>query len=93
MVIQGLQFSDPHLGRLATNLALDLDQAVQVNAYLTPVMNAYLDRLEPRIDEVARGAKLYIIQANGGATTVENARRPRASPTTQRFHSEMRSCR
>ena len=45
-----------------------------MNAYLTPVMNAYLDRLEPRIDEVTRGAKLYIIQANGGATTVGNAR-------------------
>jgi JmjC domain len=36
MVVQGLQFTDPDLGRLATNLALDVDQAVQVNAYLTP---------------------------------------------------------
>jgi lysine-specific demethylase/histidyl-hydroxylase NO66 len=36
MVVQGLQLTDPDLARLATNLALDLDQAVQVNAYLTP---------------------------------------------------------
>jgi bifunctional lysine-specific demethylase and histidyl-hydroxylase NO66 len=36
MVVQGLQLTDPHLARLAVNLALDLDQAVQVNAYLTP---------------------------------------------------------
>jgi bifunctional lysine-specific demethylase and histidyl-hydroxylase NO66 len=36
MVVQGLQFTDPRFGRLATNLALDLDQAVQINAYLTP---------------------------------------------------------
>ena len=48
-----------------------------MNAYLTPVMNAYLDRLEPRIDEVASGAKLYIIQANGGATTVGERAQPR----------------
>ena len=36
MVLQGLQFSDPHLGRVANNLALDLGHAVQVNAYLSP---------------------------------------------------------
>jgi N-methylhydantoinase A len=46
-----------------------------MNSYLSPVMNAYLDRLKPRIDEVLSGAKLFIIQANGGATTIENARR------------------
>ena len=45
-----------------------------MNSYLTPVMNSYLDRLKPRIDDVLKGAKLFIIQANGGATTVENAR-------------------
>jgi N-methylhydantoinase A len=45
-----------------------------MNGYLTPVMSAYLDRLQPRLDEVAPGAKLFIIQANGGATTVANAR-------------------
>jgi len=36
MVVQGLQLSDPHLARVANNLALDLEQPVQVNAYLTP---------------------------------------------------------
>jgi hypothetical protein len=36
VVLQGLQLTDPHLARVANNLALDLDQAVQVNAYLTP---------------------------------------------------------
>jgi len=45
-----------------------------MNGYLTPVMGAYLDRLKPRIEEVTPGAKLFVIQANGGATTVENAR-------------------
>jgi N-methylhydantoinase A len=46
-----------------------------MNSYLTPVMNSYLDRLKPRIDDVLKSAKLFIIQANGGATTVANARR------------------
>jgi N-methylhydantoinase A len=46
-----------------------------MNGYLSPIMNAYLGRLQPRIDELLPGAKLFIIQANGGATTVENARR------------------
>lgn len=36
LVLQGLQLSDPHLGRFANNLALALDQPTQVNAYLTP---------------------------------------------------------
>ena len=36
MVLQGLQFTDPHLARVANNLALDLGHAVQVNAYLSP---------------------------------------------------------
>jgi N-methylhydantoinase A len=46
-----------------------------INSYLTPVMNSYLDRLEASVDDVLPAAKLFIIQANGGATTVENARR------------------
>ncbi len=46
-----------------------------MNSYLTPVMNSYLDRLKPAIGAVLPNAKLFIIQANGGATTVENARR------------------
>jgi N-methylhydantoinase A len=45
-----------------------------MNGYLTPVMNSYLDRLKPRIEDALGGARLFIIQANGGATTVENAR-------------------
>jgi lysine-specific demethylase/histidyl-hydroxylase NO66 len=36
MVLQGLQLTDPALGRFANNLALALDHPVQVNAYLTP---------------------------------------------------------
>lgn len=36
MVLQGLQLTDPRLGRLANNVALALDHPVQVNAYLTP---------------------------------------------------------
>ena len=36
LVLQGLQLTDPHLGRFANNLALVLDHPVQVNAYLTP---------------------------------------------------------
>jgi N-methylhydantoinase A len=46
-----------------------------MNSYLSPVMNAYLNRLKPRIDDVLSSAKVFIIQANGGATTIENARR------------------
>ncbi len=45
-----------------------------LNAYLTPVMNAYLARLEPRVESVLKAAKLFVIQANGGSTTVESAR-------------------
>lgn len=36
VVLQGLQLTNPHLGRFANNLALALDHPVQVNAYLTP---------------------------------------------------------
>jgi N-methylhydantoinase A len=45
-----------------------------MNGYLAPVMTSYLDRLKQRVDEVARKARIFIIQANGGATTIENAR-------------------
>jgi JmjC domain len=37
MVLQGLQLTDAGLGRAANNVALALDQPVQINAYLTPV--------------------------------------------------------
>lgn len=36
VVLQGLQLTDPPLGRFANNLALALDHPVQINAYLTP---------------------------------------------------------
>jgi lysine-specific demethylase/histidyl-hydroxylase NO66 len=36
MVLQGLQLTDPHLGRAANNVALALDEPVQINAYLSP---------------------------------------------------------
>lgn len=36
VVLQGLQLTNPRLARFANNLALRLDQPVQVNAYLTP---------------------------------------------------------
>ena len=36
LVLQGLQMTDPQLGRFANNLALALDHPVQINAYLTP---------------------------------------------------------
>jgi lysine-specific demethylase/histidyl-hydroxylase NO66 len=36
MVLQGLQLTDPALGRVANNVALALDQPVQLNAYLSP---------------------------------------------------------
>ncbi|MDQ3738486.1 MAG: cupin domain-containing protein, partial [Actinomycetota bacterium] len=43
LVLQGLQFTDPALGRLANNLALDLEHPVQVNAYLSPAAARGLD--------------------------------------------------
>ncbi|MEZ5381812.1 MAG: cupin domain-containing protein [Microthrixaceae bacterium] len=36
LVLQGLQHTDPALARWSTNLALALDQPIQVNAYVTP---------------------------------------------------------
>jgi lysine-specific demethylase/histidyl-hydroxylase NO66 len=36
MVLQGLQLTDPALGRAANNVALALDEPVQINAYLSP---------------------------------------------------------
>lgn len=43
VVLQGLHLTDPPLARLATNLALELDQPVQVNAYLSPASARGLD--------------------------------------------------
>ena len=43
VVLQGLQHTNPHLARLANNLALALDHPVQVNAYLSPANARGLD--------------------------------------------------
>jgi hypothetical protein len=43
VVLQALQFSDRVFAELSTNLALELDHPVQVNAYLTPPEERGLD--------------------------------------------------
>ena len=43
VVLQALQFSDPVLARLSTNLALAVDHPIQVNAYLSPKAARGLD--------------------------------------------------
>ena len=45
-----------------------------INAYLTPVMGAYIDSLQNRIAAEIGNVPLYVIQANGGSTSVDNAR-------------------
>lgn len=46
-----------------------------INAYLTPVMAAYLDSLQLRLDETLGPVRLSVIQANGGSASVAAARR------------------
>jgi hypothetical protein len=43
VVLQALQFGDPAFALLSTNMALELDHPVQVNAYLTPPAEQGLD--------------------------------------------------
>ena len=43
LVLQGLQHIDAAFAQLSTNLALDLDQPVQVNAYISPADARALD--------------------------------------------------
>ena len=43
VVLQGLHLTDPRLARFANNLALELDQPVQINAYLSPSSTRGLD--------------------------------------------------
>lgn len=43
VVLQGLHLSDPALARFANNVALELDQPVQINAYLSPSSARGLD--------------------------------------------------
>lgn len=46
-----------------------------MDAYLSPVMSAYLDSLQARLREALGEARLSVIQANGGSTSVAAARR------------------
>lgn len=46
-----------------------------MNAYLTPIMGAYLDRLQRRLEAELGSIRLSVIQSNGGSTSVETARR------------------
>ena len=48
---------------------------VVMNAYLAPVMSSYLGGLESRLEDEFGGARLSVIQANGGATTAATARK------------------
>lgn len=43
VVLQGLHLTNPSLAKLANNLALELDQPVQINAYLSPAATRGLD--------------------------------------------------
>ncbi|CCM65539.1 JmjC domain-containing protein [Candidatus Microthrix parvicella] len=43
LVLQGLQHSDPAMAKLSTNLALELNQPIQLNAYLSPSSARGLD--------------------------------------------------
>ena len=46
-----------------------------MNAYLTPVMSAYLDSLSHRVDEFLGPVRISVIQANGGSTSIDAARK------------------
>ena len=46
-----------------------------MNAYLTPVMSAYLDSLRRRVDDVLGPVRISVIQANGGSTSIDAARK------------------
>lgn len=45
-----------------------------MNAYLSPVMSAYLDSLQHRVQSLLGNVRLSVIQANGGSTSIEAAR-------------------
>jgi N-methylhydantoinase A len=46
-----------------------------MNAYLAPVMSAYLDSLQRQLAKSLGTVRLSVIQANGGSTSVDHARR------------------
>ena len=52
------------------------------NAYLSPLVQSYLDRLEGRLREAGVAGRLFIIQSNGGMAT---ARTIRCRPVTTLF--------
>ncbi len=45
-----------------------------MNAYLSPVMSAYLDSLQHRVESLLGNVRLSVIQANGGSTSIAAAR-------------------
>jgi N-methylhydantoinase A len=45
-----------------------------INAYLTPVMAAYLANLETKLRTMLGPAQLFVVQANGGSTSIHAAR-------------------
>ncbi len=45
-----------------------------MNAYLAPVMSAYLDSLQRRVEKLLGKVRLSVIQANGGSTSIDAAR-------------------
>src|SRR4051794_5542466 len=76
------------LARLAPDLSVTLSSAVSpemreyerwstacANAYVQPVMDRYLDKLERTLREEGFRAPMFLITSAGGLTTVELARR------------------
>ena len=45
-----------------------------MNAYVQPIMNDYLHRLEGRVAEAGVGAPIYITASNGGTLSIDTAR-------------------
>ena len=45
-----------------------------MNAYVQPLMSAYLDRLEERVAETGVSAPIYITASNGGTLSIDTAR-------------------
>ena len=79
MVVQGLQFTDPHLARVANNLALDLEQPVQVNAYLTP--------------QAAKGLELHFDYHDVFVVHLEGSKRWRVWEPLERTRLPVRAAR
>nr|MBA3288482.1 cupin-like domain-containing protein [Acidimicrobiia bacterium] len=76
LVVQGLQFTNPHLARAANNLALELDHAVQVNAYLSP--------------EAARGLELHFDYHDVFVLQLDGRKRWRVWEPLERTHRPLK---